>query len=191
MGDGRAVFAWIQLLGEGVERQRVLAEVVDVEDGLGVGEVEALEVGVETRLRRAKVWDAGRGADTGARLYRIRLAERKAGVDARPHHDDDALGASILDVLGDGFEGAALERDGRRLVVHETRLFLAHPGVSPDLASVFVLAAALVCVAPVLVLRLAATVLVFATYGGDPSNVRIVAAEVVGLWDCEIVLYCE
>lgn len=41
MGDGREEFARIELAGEDVERLRVFAEVGDIEDGLGVWQVEA------------------------------------------------------------------------------------------------------------------------------------------------------
>ena len=91
-------------------------------------------------------------------------------VGGRPHHDDDAFGASILNVFCDGVEGAALECDGRRLVVYQTGFFLAHSGVAADFASVLVLAAALVCVAGVFVVRLAAAVFVFATYDDEAGE---------------------
>lgn len=93
-------------------------------------------------------------------------------VGGRPHHDDDAFGASILNVLCDGVEGATLECDGRRLVVYQTGFFLAHSGVAADFASVLVLvlAAALVCAAGVFVVRLAAAVFVFATYGDEAGE---------------------
>lgn len=48
--DCRAIFAGVQLLREGVEGQRVLSEEGQLEDGLGVGQVQALEVGVQPRL---------------------------------------------------------------------------------------------------------------------------------------------
>lgn len=57
--DGRPVVARVQLLRERVEGLWVVAEVGDVEDGFGVGELQPLEVGVEARLWRAKVWYAG------------------------------------------------------------------------------------------------------------------------------------
>lgn len=42
--------ARVELLREDVEGLGVLSEVVDVEDGLGVGQVQAREVVVEARL---------------------------------------------------------------------------------------------------------------------------------------------
>lgn len=47
MRDCGAVFAGVEFAGEGVEGRRVSAEVGDVEDGFGVGEVEAGQVGIE------------------------------------------------------------------------------------------------------------------------------------------------
>jgi hypothetical protein len=77
MGDGRSVVAGVQLLGEGVEGQRVAAEVANVEDGLGVGEVEAREVCVQARVGGPEVWNACRRADAGAGLAADQYAARK------------------------------------------------------------------------------------------------------------------
>ena len=49
------VLARVQLLGEDVEGVGVLSEIGDVEDGFGVGKVEAGEVGIETGVGRAEV----------------------------------------------------------------------------------------------------------------------------------------
>lgn len=46
----RPVLAGIQLLCEGVEWQRVLSKEGQLEDGLGVWEIQALEVGVQPCL---------------------------------------------------------------------------------------------------------------------------------------------
>jgi hypothetical protein len=59
MRNGRSVLPRVQLLRQGVERQRVLPEVIDVEDGFCVGEIEPLEIGVEPRFWRAEVGDTG------------------------------------------------------------------------------------------------------------------------------------
>jgi hypothetical protein len=59
VGYGWAVVPGVQLLREGVEGEGVLAEVGDVEDSFGVGEVEAGEVGVEAGCRGAEVGDSG------------------------------------------------------------------------------------------------------------------------------------
>lgn len=55
VGDGWAVFPWVQLLGECVEGQWILAEEGELEDGFGVREVQALEVCVQARLWGAEV----------------------------------------------------------------------------------------------------------------------------------------
>lgn len=68
MGQGRAEFAGQQFLGEGEERAGVFAEVIDVEDGLWVREVEAREVCVETGVWGAEIWDACRRAEPCADL---------------------------------------------------------------------------------------------------------------------------
>ena len=57
--DGRPVLPRVQLLRQGIERQRVLPEVIDVEDGFRVGEIEPLEIGVEPRFWGAEVGDTG------------------------------------------------------------------------------------------------------------------------------------
>lgn len=48
------VAAGIQSLGQGEERQRVGGEVVDVEDGLRVGDVVLLQVGIQARSRSSE-----------------------------------------------------------------------------------------------------------------------------------------
>lgn len=48
------VAAGIQSLGQGEERQRVGGEVVDVEDGLRVGDVVSLQVGIQARSRSSE-----------------------------------------------------------------------------------------------------------------------------------------
>lgn len=68
VGDGRSVVAGIQLLSKSVEGEGILAKVANIEDGFGVGKIEALEVCVEACLWRAKVWYACRGADAGTGL---------------------------------------------------------------------------------------------------------------------------
>ena len=49
----------VELVRERVERDRVLAEIRNVKDGLRVGQIEAGKIGVEASVRRAEVWDAG------------------------------------------------------------------------------------------------------------------------------------
>lgn len=51
VGDGGVEFAWVELAGQDVKGIGIFAEVGDVEDGFGVREVEAREVGVETCAR--------------------------------------------------------------------------------------------------------------------------------------------
>lgn len=51
---------------DGIERLWRVAEEVDVEDGFGVGEVQAGEFGVQAGLRGAEVGDVGGGRDAGA-----------------------------------------------------------------------------------------------------------------------------
>lgn len=55
MRDGRLVLAGVQLVGEDVERVWVSAEKGYIEDGLGFGDVETGEIGVESSLGRSKV----------------------------------------------------------------------------------------------------------------------------------------
>jgi hypothetical protein len=56
--DGGAVAgAWVELLGEHVEGFWVLPEEGQVEDGLGLGQVQRGEVGVEACFRGAEVGD--------------------------------------------------------------------------------------------------------------------------------------
>jgi hypothetical protein len=57
VGDCGVKLARVELLGEHVEGVGVVPEVGDVEDGLGVGEVEALEVCVEACAWRPEVGD--------------------------------------------------------------------------------------------------------------------------------------
>ena len=57
VGDGGVEFARVELAREDVEGFGVLAEVGDVEDGFGVGEVEAGEVGVQAGAWGSKVGD--------------------------------------------------------------------------------------------------------------------------------------
>jgi hypothetical protein len=64
----RSVFPRVQLLRQGVERLGVIAEVGYVEDGLGVGQFEAREVGVETCVFGAEVGYACGCADACAGL---------------------------------------------------------------------------------------------------------------------------
>lgn len=55
MADGGVEFAGVQLFRKHVEWVRVLAEVANLEDRFGVGELESRKVVVETRLGRAEV----------------------------------------------------------------------------------------------------------------------------------------
>jgi hypothetical protein len=61
VGERGAVLPWVEFVREGVEGVGVLPEVADVEDGFGVGEVQALKVCVEAGGGRAEVGDAGGG----------------------------------------------------------------------------------------------------------------------------------
>lgn len=58
MRDCRPVPARIQFVCEGVEGERVLAKIGNVEDGFGVGKVEARKVGVEACVWGAEVGNA-------------------------------------------------------------------------------------------------------------------------------------
>jgi hypothetical protein len=64
MRDGGVELARVELLRQDVEWLRVLAEVGDVEDGFGVGQVEAREVVVQPCFGGSKVGDC----DTAPRL---------------------------------------------------------------------------------------------------------------------------
>jgi hypothetical protein len=55
----RPIFTRVEFLREHIEGFRVVAEVRDVEDGFGVGQVEACEVGVEACFWGAEVGDTG------------------------------------------------------------------------------------------------------------------------------------
>lgn len=55
VGDGGMEFSGVELVGEDIEGLGMAAEVGDVKDGFGVGEVQAGEVGVEACLGRSKV----------------------------------------------------------------------------------------------------------------------------------------
>lgn len=97
-----AVLSGVQLVGEGIEGVGVLPEVADVEDGFSVGEVQALQVGVETGSGRAEVGDAGGGgyACAGLSFRHVRMAEMEGlGKGNETDHDYDFLCASRGDVL--------------------------------------------------------------------------------------------
>jgi hypothetical protein len=68
MGNGGAKFSRVQLASEGVEREGILAEEVQLENGLWIGEVELSQVCVKTGTWRSEVWNSGRRADAGANL---------------------------------------------------------------------------------------------------------------------------
>jgi hypothetical protein len=55
MRDGRGVVARIQLLCENIEGIGVLAEVGDIEDCLGIREVEASKIGVQAGVGGAEI----------------------------------------------------------------------------------------------------------------------------------------
>jgi len=148
--NGRAVAPRGQLAGQGVEGARVLAEEVDVEDGLGVGEVEVGEIGIDARVGGAEVGDAGGRADAGAGLvvsacaiyiwmdvcmsYHIHTCGcmyvdvKKRNETDGAYHDDDAPDIPLADVLGDGLDGARLEGLGRGALVDESGGLVAHAG---------------------------------------------------------------
>lgn len=52
----RPELSGVQFLSEGVEGLGVVAEEANVEDGLGIGQIETREVGVEPRVWRSEVW---------------------------------------------------------------------------------------------------------------------------------------
>jgi hypothetical protein len=109
--DCRKEFPRIELLREHVEGVWVLTEVGDVENCLGVWEVQPGEVGVEPCVGRSEVWDSC------------------AGGNARSSHDDDLLwpAALVPHVIGDGVEGARREGVGRGIGVHHlVGVFLPH-----------------------------------------------------------------
>lgn len=68
MCNSGSVVAGVELLGERVERQRVVAKVADVEDSFCVGQIEARKIRIESRIWRPKVWDAGGCTDACASL---------------------------------------------------------------------------------------------------------------------------
>lgn len=53
MGQIGLIVPWIQLFGQSEERVRVLMEKVDLEYGLGIGEVILLQVVIETATWRS------------------------------------------------------------------------------------------------------------------------------------------
>lgn len=71
MRNRRPVFAGVKLFCERVEGKRVIAEVGDVENGFGVGEVEAGEVCVQAGLWAAEVRYSAGGANARAGLGRV------------------------------------------------------------------------------------------------------------------------
>lgn len=66
MAGGGPQLAGVQLLGQREEGQRVLAEVVDVEDRLGPWQVVLGQVVVQAAARRPEVGDSGRSRHAGA-----------------------------------------------------------------------------------------------------------------------------
>lgn len=56
-----SVFSRIEFLCKSVKWLRVVAEVGDVEDCFGIGKVQTGEIGVQSSLRRSKVWYTCRG----------------------------------------------------------------------------------------------------------------------------------
>lgn len=106
--DCGPVFARVEFLRQSVEGFGMGAEVVDIEDCFGVGEVEACQVGVEACVWRAEVGDAGARADAGSYHY--------------------CYGASLAgaDVFGEAIEVSAGEDRGWDGFVHWAAFFLAH-----------------------------------------------------------------
>lgn len=49
----------VQFLCKGVEWERIIAEVIESEDGFGIWEVETLQVGIEACFWGAEVGNAG------------------------------------------------------------------------------------------------------------------------------------
>ena len=54
----------VEIFGEFVERLWLLDEVIYVEDGLGIRQIELLEIGVETCARRPEIGNASRDRNT-------------------------------------------------------------------------------------------------------------------------------
>ena len=48
-----------ELVGERIKRIGILAEVRDIKDSLGVGQIKPCEIGIESGVGRAKVGNAG------------------------------------------------------------------------------------------------------------------------------------
>lgn len=66
MGDGRCEGARMSGTRDGVEGLGGVLEVLDVEDGFGIGQSKGLEPVIDATLRRSEVGDAGRGGDACA-----------------------------------------------------------------------------------------------------------------------------
>jgi hypothetical protein len=84
VGDGRAVArARVELARERVERRRVLPEEAQVEDRLGLGQVQRRLVGVEACVRGAEVGDwrgRARGLVSEVVLTFVRRISNKGGL---------------------------------------------------------------------------------------------------------------
>ena len=119
--DGGAELARVELAGEDVEGLRAGAEEGDVEDGLGVGEVQAGEVRVEPGAGGAEVGDCGSvcvsyiictGLAGASGVLRGCLTSCRRG-DAGPRQYDDAARIAFLYEVRDGAQGAVLQCGGR------------------------------------------------------------------------------
>jgi hypothetical protein len=72
VSNGRPIFARIYLARQGIEWVRIISEETQFEDSLWKWEVQLTEIGVKASIRRPKVWNSSRCADTGADLNRVR-----------------------------------------------------------------------------------------------------------------------
>lgn len=82
--DCRSEFPRIQLLRKRVERFWLVAEVRYVEHSLGVGKIEAGEIGIQARFWRSEVWYACRSTYTRAYLLQSVPLRGKATQQVMP-----------------------------------------------------------------------------------------------------------
>lgn len=139
MREGWLVVAWVELLGEHIERIRVLAKISNVENRFGSGEIETGEVGIETGARRAKIgYCRQKSWSTHARDYVRDCGQppkltSSSSTEACARHDNNLGCFAIFDELCNGCKTALLEFDGRSAIVKHG-LVVTH---SPVLLAVF------------------------------------------------------
>ncbi|PHH84187.1 hypothetical protein CDD83_2343 [Cordyceps sp. RAO-2017] len=123
----------IQLPRQHVEGLWVPPEVVDVEHGLGVRQVQPRQIAVQARLGRSETSRGGeregeegqRGPEAGHKGGQ-RTARGRGDAGAGKHDDPPLLAPIVTDVVGDGGQRPRRQAARRDGVVDERRLVLAH-----------------------------------------------------------------